>query len=248
MTEVKRRQNPYKLLASMPPVIETRDVRIVAGWERKTAIEAMCRWVRAGYIVQFASGVYFNLVASPKAPQTHVYEAAQRAVRRPMVLIGASALRNGGWTTQMPSGYELAIVADRNIKTWKKMSGIVAEARSVKWFTTIMPHVIRGKDSFDCLPPALALVDSIASAARFDALPKETRKEHLENGTVTWHPDADDICVPVDVDPSEMWREIVEAAELLGVPYEAVREYAAGIPGLEDVITDAATLPSPRGF
>lgn len=239
MTEEKKRQNAFKLLSSLPEVIEARDVRIAAGWERKTAIETMFRWVRAGYITPFATGVYFNLVASPKAPQNNVFEAAQRTVRRPMILIGASALRAAGWTTQMPSGYELGIATDRNIRTWKSMAGITAEARSVKWFGKIMPFAIKGDGTFDRLPPALALVDSIVSAERFAALPKETRKQHLENGTVTWHPHPDDICVPVDREPGDVWREIVEAAELLGVPFGNVKAYAEGIPDLEDVVSSS---------
>ncbi|MDW9481702.1 hypothetical protein GOB57_23935 [Sinorhizobium meliloti] len=239
MTDERKRHRAFTLLSSLPEVIETRDVRIAAGWEKKTAVETMFRWVRAGYIVPFATGVYFNLVASPKAPQTHVFEAAQRTIRRPMILIGASALRAAGWTTQMPSGYELAIVTDRNIRTWKSMSGIAAEARSVKWFARVMPFAIKGESTFDRLPPALALVDSIVSAERFAALPKETQKQHLENATVTWHPDPDDICVPVDREPEDVWKEIVEAAELLGVPFETVRAYAVGIPDLEDVVSAA---------
>lgn len=247
MTEAKKRHNPFTLLSTLPEVIETRDVRIVAGWEKKTAFEAMFRWVRAGYIAPFATGVYFNLVASPKAPQTHVFEAAQRTIRRPMLLIGASALRDAGWTTQMPSGYELAIATDRNIRTWKNMAGIAAEGRSLKWFAKVVPHRIKGEGTFDRLPPGLALVDAIVSAERFAALPKEVKKQHLENGTVTWHPHPDDICVPVGKEPEEVWEEIVEAAEVLGVPFETIRAYAAGIPDLEDVVTPAppARRPAP---
>jgi hypothetical protein len=237
------RHKAFPLLSSLPEVIEARDVRIVAGWERKTAVESMFRWVRSGYITPFATGVYFNLVAAPKAPQTHVFEAAQRAVGRPMILIGASALRSAGWTTQMPSGYELGIAIDRNIRTWKNMTGIAAEGRSMNWFARIKPFVIKGEDSFDCLPPAIALVDSIVSAERFAALPKDTRDQHLKNGTVTWHPHPDDICVPVDREPEDVWKDIVEAAALLGVPFDTIKAYAQGIPDLEDVVSSEPPLP-----
>jgi hypothetical protein len=245
VSETKTRQNPYTLLSKLPEVIETRDVRIVAGWERKTAVESMFRWVRAGYIAPFATGVYFNLVASKKSPQTHVYEAAQRTQRRPMVQIGASALRVAGWTTQMPRGYELAIMVDRDNRTWKNMEGIAAEGRPAKWFAKAKPHIIKGEGGFDLLPPAIALVDAIASAEKFATLPKEVRNQHLANGTVTWHPDPDDICVPLDREASDVWNEIVDAAEILRVPFETVRDYAAGIPDLADVVTDAAPARRP---
>jgi hypothetical protein len=242
MNELKR-HNPYALLLKLPEVIETRDVRIAAGWEKKTAIEAMSRWAKSKYIKQFASGVYFNILAHPKSSQTHVFEAAQRAIRRPMILIGASALRDAGWTTQMPSGYELAIATDRNIRTWKKMAGIATESRLMKWFTKVIPHRIEGEGFFDRLPPGLALVDSIVSAEKFAALPREVRQQHLANGTVIWHPHPDDICVPVGSEPEDVWAEIVEAAELLGVPFETVRDYAAAIPDLEDVVTPVPPVP-----
>lgn len=247
MTDEKKRQKPFAILSSLPEVIEARDVRIAAGWERKTALEAMFRWVRAGYIRKFADGVYFNLVSSPKAPQTHVYEAAQRTVRRPMVLIGASALRAAGWTTQMPSGYELAIATDRNIRTWKTMADIAAEGRTVKWFGKVLPLAVKGEEGFDRLPPALALVDSIASAERFSALSRDAQNQQLKNKLVTWHPDPDDISIPIDREPEDIWAEIVEAAELLGVPYDTVKAYAEGISDLEDVVSSAPPPPRKLG-
>lgn len=108
-----------------------------------------------------------------------------------------------------------------------------------------MPRVVITCDGgFDLLPPALALIDAIASAERFATLPKEVRKQHLETGTVTWHPDPDDICLPLDREASDVWAEIVQAAEILRVPFETVRDYAAAVPDLEDVVTDVA--PSRR--
>lgn len=233
----RKNVNAYKLLKSLPGVLETRDIRIAANWEKKTANEAIFRWVRAGYLTPFAKEVYFNLVSSPYAPQNSVYEAATRSVRRAMVLVGASALNAAGWTTQMPTGYELAIITDRNIRTWKRMAGITAEARSVGWFGRASDHFIRSEDDFDRLPPALALVDAIASAERFAQLPEDVKAAHLEGGTVNWHPDPDDICLPPDIDPATAWREIQTAADILGVPIDIVRDYAAAIPDLEETVT-----------
>nr|WP_250808224.1 hypothetical protein [Neorhizobium tomejilense] len=237
MSEVKRRLNPLTLLRQLPEVIETRDVRVVAGWEKKTASEAIFRWVRAGYVSQFAKEVYFNLIVAPKAPETHVFEAAQRTLRRPMMLVGASALSAAGWTTQMPAGRELAVVVNRDVRTWRRMAGFTAEARTMTWYDRIAEHVIRKEDDFDVLPPALALVDSIAAAARFNALPANVRAEHQDNGTVNWHPDPDDICVPLDRDPDDVWQELQEAAVVLGVPFETVRDYASAIPDLDGIVT-----------
>lgn len=246
MTEQRTNMKATRFLADLPEVIETRDVRVMAGWERKAAIEAMSRWADAGYIRQFAYGTYFNLIKSPQGPQTHVFEAAQRVVRRPMVLVGASALRDGGWTTQMPSGYELAIATDRNIRTWKRMAGITAEPRLMKWFAKVSQFTIRSDGDFDRLPPAFALVDTIASAGRYASLSREAREELMGIGRVNWHPHPDDISLPVDKDPREAWDEMIEAAEILGVPYEIVREYASAIPDLGEVAISPSSPPPAR--
>lgn len=231
------RINPFRLLRDLGDVVETRDIEIATGHDRKTATETLSRWAKAGYVKPFASGVFFNLVRNPSSPQTHVFEAATRTVRRPMLLIGASALAAAGWTTQMPAGYELAIPTDRNIRGWKRMEGISAEARPVGWFASVVPHAIGGGlRDFDRLPPALALVDAIASAERFSELGREERKARLRNATVTWHPDPDDICVPGDMEPHDMWKALEEAAEILDYPLDKVRRYAAGIPDLADSV------------
>jgi hypothetical protein len=247
VTEIKKRLNPVSLLRTMPAVIETRDVRVTAGWEKKAATEALFRWVRAGHVSQFAKEVFFNLVAFPNATQTHVYEAAERTLRRPMMLTGASALNQAGWTTQMPAGRELAVVVTREVRTWRRMAEITAEARTMRWYDRVSDHVIRKDGDFDALPPAFALVDSIIAAERFRQLPTDVQSAHLANGTVNWHPDPDDICVPLDTEPEEIWRELVFAAEVIGVPIDMVREYAMAIPGMESlVISDVREPRSPR--
>lgn len=240
------RRNPFHVLSSLGPVLETRDIEIAMDFSRKGATEAMSRWMRSGYVKPFSFGICFNVVAYPKSPQTHVFEAASRALRRPVALIGASALHTAGWTTQMPTGYELAIACDRNVRRWKRMEGITAEARSTSWFAAVIPYLLRTPNGFDRLPPALALVDAIASEEKFALLSPDDRREHHKNGTVTWHPHADDISLPLDREPEEIWREIVEAAEILEVPYETVRDYALGIPELSDIIdATSAALPRP---
>lgn len=247
--------NAYSLLQSLPGVVEARDIRVAVerqygmAWEKKTANEAVFRWTKAGYLTPFSKEVYFNRVSTPGAPQSCVYDAAERSVRRAMVLVGASALNTGGWTTQMPSGHEIAVLTDRNIRTWKRMVGITGEARSVSWFARTKDRLIKTTGDFDRLPPALALVDAIASRERFRGLSDDVREAHLANGTVNWHPDPDDICMPLDSDPETMWGEIMEAAEILGVQQETVRDYARAIPDLEDVVSASSSptqMPQPR--
>ena len=243
MNETRKRQNPVTLLACLPAVIEIRDVRLKAGYERKTAIEALSKWADAGYVSQFASGVYFNLISAPHSPKTEVFEAVERTLRRPVALIGASALSAAGWTTQMPSGYEMAVAVNRYNRTWKNMSGIATEPRPVVWFENLAKHLVRTEGDFDRLPPAFALVDAIDSGERFEALPREARMKLLESGRVTWHPDPDDISLPIELSPEDAWRQIAEAADILDVPFETVRNYAAGIPELEDIVSADTVSP-----
>ena len=127
------------------------------------------------------------------------------------------------------------------------MADIAAEGRSAKWFGKVLPFAVKGEEGFDCLPPAIALVDAIASAERFSALPRDTQNQQLKNRLVTWHPDPDDISLPIDREPEDIWAEIIEAAELLGVPFDTVKAYAEGIPDLEDVVSSAPPPPRTLG-
>lgn len=238
MTE--KRLSPFKALRQLGPVFELRDISIAMGFDREGARQAAHRWAAGGYARMFCEGIYFNLVVDPNAADRHVVEAVERNLRRPKTLVGASALWAGGWTTQMLPGYEFAIAVDRVNNTWKRMEGVSAEGRPVEWFAAVRPYVRSVEGGFDVLSPAFALVDTIASAAALKALSKEDRSKAVKSGKTIWHPDPDDISLPVDLDPQEAWKDIEEAARVLRVDIDLVRSYAAGIPGMEDAVTPPA--------
>lgn len=226
------RQNPFKLLSTLPPVIDLRDVQIATGKDRKAAYNAMSRWTAGGYVLPFASGVYFNLVREPDSPSKRAAEAADRAAPVPKALAGASALSESGWTTQMPREMEIVVATDRKVKSFKKMEGFCAEARTATWFSRVMPYLVIASGGLPALPGPMALVDAIMARHAFNALSADERRLRRREGDVIWHPDPDDICLPPDIDADEARYLVEEACRIMEADAELVEEYLDQIPDI----------------
>lgn len=259
--ERSRRISPYEALKSLPAVFDIRDLeigflgtvqtppsppdeapkknadgtriktpKVIA---RKPAYNTVTRWLAGGHIRQFSAGVYFNLVVAPD-PSAHIVDAIEKTA--PMVakaLVGASALHHGGWTTQMPSGYELVLANNSYARTWKRMDGVKVELRPRRWFSAVLAHLETSDIGLPILPPAMALVDSIVSREELSSMPRDERKERMLTDRTIWHPDPDDICLPHGTPPAQALALIDEAVELLGADREAVARYVAAIPDFE---------------
>lgn len=205
MTERQRRK-PYAELKKLPPVFLGRDFEIGLGYTPAAAQVALHRWTAAGYLARAGkrAGIYYNLVVDPDAASTRVGEAI--ALQEPSAIaVGATALHQHGWTTQIPRVRELAIPAHPNVRSRPQLEGVSFAFRTPEWYGKAAPAAKPGVDGLPTLPPALALAD----AALFGGV---------------WKPDPDDLDVPWEEDAE---REIRDAFRSFGDEDRAEAEIAA---------------------
>lgn len=221
---MRTRRSSYSMLRSLPAVFDIRDMEITLEMDRNYIKNTVHRWSEREMIVPLGprAGVYFNLVADPKGPQGRIKEAVTKLLGpgRPVIGIGAMALHHHGWTTQRPYLRELAVPVSAFDRTIPQMKGIIGVGRLKGWFQAVLQRSEEGVDGFLIAPPEFALVDAIKA----------------KGAGRLWNPDPSDISLPVDVDADEVVRRIEEAADLLKVDTDQVREFVAEIDGLEDAL------------
>lgn len=202
-------------LRALPPVFDLRDVEVICGVNRRAASQYCWRWRERGLIKPLGPrvGVHFNLIVDPDASATRLKEAIWKLLRRPCVVIGASALHFQGWTTQRPHQLELAVPVSRDIRSLPELDDVLLIPRSKEWFQRVSSVLIEGPEGFKTVPAAVALVDVYSPD---------------DNQHAAWRPDPDDIDVP-DNEADDM---INDAAALLGIG-EALNDEILRAHGLE---------------
>jgi hypothetical protein len=231
MTTAAKRRSAFEILSDLPPVVDLRDIRIGAGTTHELAIAAAYRWKKAGYLAPFAEEVYFNVAGHRAGPRTHLIEAVEKAQHMPFMMIGLSALHQAGWTTQRPAKPELAVATNSSIRTWRRMEGVTAEGRGVRWFQPAWENSYEGTGGFRYLAAEYALVDAIIAREKFASLDRSERKLAASRNAVIWHPDPDDISVPDDTDGAALAAAVIA----LGGDKDALRSYLNDIDGFEAV-------------
>jgi len=213
------RRDVIAMLRKLPAVTNLREMQAFLGMTHGYAKNAASRWMARELLAPFGprTGTYYNLVVDPTGPQTRVKEAVDKLFNRPVVGIGAFALKD--WTSQITHLRELAIFMGGPDRTLPQMNGIIAVGRKVKWFQVVLPKCEIGTDGFLMAPPEYALVDAIMADGAGDI----------------WRPDPSDIDLPIDLSPEEASRRIEVAAEALGADIDAVREFAREIDGLDNI-------------
>ncbi len=78
------------------------------------------------------------------------------------VIVGIEALRNAGWTTQVPRRATLAFFGSSEPKVPDICYEFKHEYRDRSWFEVAAPGVMEGCEFFDFLHPAWALADMLA--------------------------------------------------------------------------------------
>jgi hypothetical protein len=232
MTERKRR-SAFEILSGLPPVVDLRDIRIGADTSHELAIAAAYRWKKAGYLAPFSEEVYFNVAGHRAGPERHLLQAVEKAQHMPFIMIGLSALHDAGWTTQRPAKPELAIATNSTIRTWRRMEGVTAEGRGVRWFQTAWENSYEGMGGFRYLTPEYALVDVVVARQRFSDLERAQKKNLRERNAVIWHADPDDISLPDNAD-GELLAAAVSAFR---ADPDLVRSYLEEVDGW-DIIAD----------
>lgn len=109
-------QSALERLRAGPVVFNVNQAtRYLGAGDNDMASVYLARWKKRGMVQNTGSrsGVYFNLVANPKATEEHLVDALLSAFPS-AVLIGASVLHDAGWTTQIPSKLQIACLAERD--------------------------------------------------------------------------------------------------------------------------------------
>lgn len=234
-----QRRNVFRMLESLPAVFDLRDMEIFLGLSRKTATQYCWRWSSQEFIRSAGpkTGVFFNIVRDRNA-DAHEREAVEKAIRNPVVVIGASALHEHGWTTQMSRRTEIAVAVNRENQSFPVVDTVSAVPRSLRWFSAVFPRSKPGAGGYRVAPPEFALVDAVMWGDRFRSLPKARQEELRAANRTIWSPDPDDI--DVDTDPEEAVSRILAAGEALGADRERLLGYMEDVDALRDAVQERA--------
>lgn len=186
-------------LRSLPEAFTLAAFRRLTGFSENAAAVCLHRWKMKDLIEPAGerAGIYFNKLKAPQ-PDTALRVEALLYEYPSAILCGESVLHVTGWSTQIPAQLTVAVLSR---PTYVSLSGFEVRGRPLSWFTAVHGDVsARGNDrvyGMRALPPALALVD-------------------LYGDPKAWHPDPDDLDVPLD-----QAGEVLSGSERLRIPLPA---------------------------
>ncbi|MBA3057415.1 MAG: hypothetical protein KJ614_06610 [Gammaproteobacteria bacterium] len=144
-------------LQSLPPVFRGADLTVRFQWTSKAASQYLYLWKRRGLVRGLGghSDVYANLLMDPNPNWAKALLAAMPSA----IVVGVEALRQAGWTTQVPHRPAVAINAKQpvfNIDPYEVME------RDSKWFEAASAGIVGERaDGLPVLKPAWALADML---------------------------------------------------------------------------------------
>lgn len=96
-------------LQSLPAIFKGVDLTLGFGWESRKASHYLWLWKKAGHVAPLGghSDTYANLIVN-RRPN---WEAAALLAMPSAMVIGIECLRRAGWTTQIPSRPEIAVLS-----------------------------------------------------------------------------------------------------------------------------------------
>ena len=146
-------------LAGLPEVFTGGDLTVLFSWKSGICSSYLVQWRKAGLIQSLGgrSDVHMNLVRNRQLnPELALRRAYPQAVK-----LGVDALREAGWTTQIPSAVEVAVPTGSSMYA---LAGFALSTRTAKWYQRIAPGMERVQQGLDRLRPAWALADMLARA------------------------------------------------------------------------------------
>jgi len=154
---MKQQTSAIVRLQSLPSVFRGADLTVRFQWTSKAASQYLYLWKRRGLVRGLGghSDVYANLLTNPHPNWAQALLAAMPSA----VVIGIEALRQAGWTTQVPQRPGVAINAKQPVYSIEPYEVMVRDA---KWFETVRAGI--SSDSANALPvlkPAWALADML---------------------------------------------------------------------------------------
>lgn len=144
-------------LQSLPPVFRGADLTVRFQWTSKTASQYLYLWKRRKLVDDLGghSDVFANLLAS-RQPN---WEKALLTAMPSAVVIGVEALRQAGWTTQIPCRATVAVNSRQPVFKTKRFE---IHPRDPAWFDAVRAGIAGGRDGdLPKLCPAWALADML---------------------------------------------------------------------------------------
>ncbi len=142
-------------LRSLPSIFRGADLTIRFGWKSKTASHYLYLWRQRGLVEPLGghSDVFANLLF-PAPPDWNV---ALRLAMPSALLIGIEALRQAGWTTQVPHLPTVAVDASQPVFSTERFD---ISRRTPAWCAAVRRGVTPvSDDRLPVLTPAWALAD-----------------------------------------------------------------------------------------
>lgn len=144
-------------LQSLPPVFRGSDLTIRFQWTSKAASQYLYLWKRRGLVQGLGghSDVYANLLMNP----TPDWGKAVMTAMPSAVTIGIEALRQAGWTTQVPHRPTVAVNDKQGVFSIEPFD---IAARDPKWFESVSAGIQGDRAlGLPTLRPAWALADML---------------------------------------------------------------------------------------
>ena len=144
-------------LQSLPPVFRGADLTVRFQWTSKAASQYLYLWQRRGLVRGLGghSDVYANLLTNPNPN----WEKALLAAMPTAVVVGIEALRQAGWTTQVPQRPVVAVNAKQSVFSIDPYEIV---QRDAKWFERASAGIIGDRvGALPVLKPAWALADML---------------------------------------------------------------------------------------
>jgi hypothetical protein len=153
---VKQHTSAIARLQSLPPVFRGSDLTVRFQWTSKAASQYLYLWKRRGLVQSLGgkSDVYANLLTTP-APD---WEKGLLMAMPSAVTIGVEALRQAGWTTQVPNRPAVAVNSQQSVFAVEPFE---VTPRDPRWFNAARSGIQGGQPGLPALRPAWALADML---------------------------------------------------------------------------------------
>ena len=115
-------------MLTLPPLFRGADLTVRFAWNSKTASHYLWLWKKRGLVQGLGghSDVFANLVREPSPDWGRAVLMAMPSA----VIVGAEALRQAGWTTQIPTSPEVAVPAGQSAF---KLEHFSVQQRPARW-------------------------------------------------------------------------------------------------------------------
>jgi hypothetical protein len=157
----RKQVSALERLRSLPDVFRGSDLTVRFGWTSKTASQTLYQWKQRDLVGALGghSDVFVNLMANPH-PQ---WEKAMRLAMPTAVIVGLEALRQAGWSTQVPHRPSVAVSREQSVFT---VNPYEVEPRAPAWFQTAAAGIVKNPaGGLPILKPAWALADLLRQHA-----------------------------------------------------------------------------------